>query len=733
MTTVGVLLRADQTDEVVEAAVDWDASLLEHGSKVSLFARENSRAKCMRFIDGSAKAIAFGTGEVYKRGPKPEDDELGARFVLDEQGKTRWRYTTTKSRKYYVRLRHPYYGEWTYDIPLNKEEYTWRLPVVRLGTVEYERSIRGRMVNDANEPVSGVLIRVERVYPQGGDVVYATGSVRSDEQGYFHLYPLMWPESAAKVGNLVPVRSCYEAWIEPPRETGLACGTVCIPNDGRYAITIARGQFHTFAFEDGQERLTEENDVSAFRLYVDQPDRPTLTYLHRQFKNGLVLPPGTYSIADWGQKYEFDPLEVTEDSPEELVFSTKFKRSDVMRYEGSVVHGITGDSIEGAFVVAVSNGGTLGLSPDLPEFTPEDWEKLYMLPSRFSVNKDVAARMALQISSRKGAIAPGEDNVALVVEEAIQPVHKLWGVIKGVRTGADGRFTLELDRSEKFHSLVFFEQGYLGIRRMQYSLTNDGDGEVQTGAVPLFPAAKVTVKVNVVGGRERVIPQWIIDPNDCPEWVRQRDPEVDYEGRSDKDSRQIEQSGSPDFRDEPKRVRTLMDFDYGRWGDFTYSHDITPGRKTAVQVPAGVKLKLQIRSLMDSEHEWAPHTYPQVILLEQDQTLDLGDCEIRESIYVYVSIVDEQGNPVEGIPVDDPIDGPPEQHPWDPWKGRHNTDANGWVRFNVYPGMKGRFTITCEKHKLQESLAFDIKQDDKTGREFIFKISDSLRKHFVGE
>lgn len=732
-TAVGVLVRADQIDEVVKGAVDWDATLLKHGSEIKLYSRSRTRSKCMRFIDGASNGIAFCTGEVYKRGAKPEEDELKARFVLDEQGKTRWRNTTTKYSKYYVRVRHPYYGEWTYGIPLNQSDYTWRLPIVRPGTVQYERSIRGTMVDDANEPVVGVSIRVERVYPPGGKVVYVIGSARTDEYGYFHLYPLMWPESRAAVGDLIPAGSCYETWIQPPVELGIVSGTLCIPNDKEHTINLIHGQFHTFAFDDGDERMTKTNEISNFRLHVDRQGKNTLTYKHRKFKNGLVLPEGTYRIADWGLKYQFDPIEVAKDSPKELVFRTKFKSSDVIRYSGSVVDGVTGDLIEGAFVVGVDNGMSPNLGANFSEFTSEQWDKLRTLEESFSVDRKLADRMGGLPYSREDLSMLGDVNEFPVLEDAILPVHRLWDVIKGVRTDSEGRFEIEFSKSEEFARLIFFEEGYLSIMLRKYDVMDDGDGHVDIGPMPLFPAAKVIVDVNVVGGRQRIIPQWIIDMNDCPQWVYPQMPKDLGDIKSIEELLAIEEKLRQDSTLGRGRIRALAEFSYGRWANFGYSQDISHGKKKVVHVPANVKLKLKIQPLMDSKHEWIPYTYPQEILLKEGETMDLGVCEIRKSIHVYVKIVDEQGKPVEGIPVDNPIDGPPDKHSWAPSKGRHNSDANGWVRFNVYQDMTGKFTITCERHNLQESLAFKVGGEEDAGREFVFPISEEFRKQMMGE
>jgi hypothetical protein len=285
---------------------------------------------------------------------------------------------------------------------------------------------------------------------------------------------------------------------------------------------------------------------------------------------------------------------------------------------------------------------------------------------------------------------------------------------------------MEFGKNEKVYKLMFLEEGYLCLMQEYYSMNaEDANGNVNIGAMPLFPAAKVAVEVNMPAERARIVPQWIIEPNECPEWVRRPEPPTLSQITLPQEPTALESELEFDFKDDPNRVRTLMEFDRGRWSDFVYNQGIPLRKKKIVHVPAGVRLKLQVRPLTDNEYAWVPYTYPQTIFLRQGETLDLGPCEIRKTIHIFVKVVDIQGKPVEGIPIEHPLAEQTEQ------TERHNTDAQGKVRFSVYPHYKGHFTISCETHGAQAQMPFEVGGDGDTGREFVFPISEQVRRHFI--
>lgn len=677
--------------------------------------RTAQKRKRWTFKDGADNPLSLATGEVFQRIEGSSEGRRCASFVLDESGQCRWLYASSKKASYYIILRHPDYGAHRLTVPSSSQEHVFHIQVVLEGTEAYERSIRGFVLNDANTPLSGVSIRAKAIYPPGGQTVYAAGFVRTDEFGWFHLYPLVYPNYKTKIGKLIPPNSCCLVRIEAPKELLLAPAMVCISNDGEQVIQMKDpGYFHTIAFEDGDGRITNRDRLIRFHLQINRSGIREIEFEYGEFKNGRLFSLGTYTIDNWARDCEFEPIEVTAESPEQLVFKSNYKRGDIVTYSGKVVHGITREPMEGAFVVAID--GVLATHDEyFSRFTWEEWDRLHSLPWEFSANRKTLDKL-VKTSFKNGAwVFPSVEGFP-EVEAALRPVHKMFMVKKGVRTDGEGIFAMAFRKDEKFSELLFFEEDYLCVTERRLYQESDSKGNFRIRAVPLFPAAKVIVEPHIVNGNTRIIPQWIFDANDCPEWVERR-----YERAWKEDDALLDESFDIGFEKEPNRVRTITELGYGRSGAFTYCRDLARNKPRTIPVPAGVNLKVQVRPLQDMKNKWVPFTYPQTIKLEQGETLDLGRCEIRRSIHVFVKVVDSAGNPLEGIPVDNPIE---------EWKGAQSTNSYGMTRFNVYPHSKGEFSVRCRKHNVREAIPYKIGGEEDAGREFTMVISDKMLKHF---
>ncbi len=142
------------------------------------------------------------------------------------------------------------------------------------------------------------------------------------------------------------------------------------------------GYFHTVVFEDENGPITNPGKLK--RIYVDVVHQNKIIHQYKAgrfpyiVKNGRPLLPGTYKATMWLQqganvkRRKFEPVEVTGDSPEQLVFKVK-GRAEVL-YCGQVVNAITGKPMEGAFV-------TVSDIPDLSPLTHEQWIALHKLPA----------------------------------------------------------------------------------------------------------------------------------------------------------------------------------------------------------------------------------------------------------------------------------------------------------------------------------------------------------------
>jgi hypothetical protein len=119
-------------------------------------------------------------------------------------------------------------------------------------------------------------------------------------------------------------------------------------------------------------------------------------------------------------------LEVTDESPEELVFAMP-----MLTYTGRVSHAFTNEPMAGVFVIAMNSSSKGNLSM----ITDQEWEALHALDSNPSIH-----------------------------DPALKPVDKIYGFENIVRTGEDGRFEMLCPKGDTPYGFVFFEQNYIGLK-----------------------------------------------------------------------------------------------------------------------------------------------------------------------------------------------------------------------------------------------------------------------------
>ena len=394
--------------------------------------------------------------------------------------------TFLKSGRWYV-ISHQDYG----IARMNQHMYSQAevfVPLVRRGTRAAERGIRGFIVDPEYNPVPGATVKCTTVRTLGEGLVSALNGweyvVVSDDEGRFSMY-LPNEKRRDDRGDLIPPKSTYHVLIEAPNDLGLPPYVGAIRNGQEVTITMDRGEFfQAFVFEDESGPITDANQLKTINIVVKRPGKGLLRLAYDDWKNAGWFPEGTYhaTIKRGPRKYEFEPVRVSADSPEELVF----RFSDEVEYWGRVLHGITGAPMEGAFVIAmhVSSKGNFS------QITAEQWEALHELPPDPCVG-----------------------------EAALAPVRQLYGFSEIVRTDGNGWFHLRIGRGQRFYGFVLFEQDYLGVLYRRFDLKADQNGVVEVPAIRLFPAAKVVVAPRVEEERVSISPNWVVDKDYNPQWA----------------------------------------------------------------------------------------------------------------------------------------------------------------------------------------------------------------------
>lgn len=674
--SIVVVLGEDQKDKAVAEALGDRiyTRLYRKGLRFSLSLSQANKPN-MRWIftDALGNPVAGATVEIFVCMIACDDPRGCLRELsTDEKGQLKVPILQDSLGWFNLIVSHPEYG-----IALVEHYYLKQpgivLPLVRAGTKADQRCIWGIVVDPEGNPVSGASIGCNRAYTLGGGPIYSLVrpyKVITDEWGAFCMYlPNKKNPRHNDRGDLIPPKSKYDIKIEPPRGLGLLPYEGQIENGRHTTITLERaGYFHTFAFEDENDPITDLDQLKKITLFIKRENKPELRFGYSDWKDGGMFPLGTYKATiekKWIEgyepkiwtpfrKYRFDPLEVTAGSPELLVF----KSPGSFLCCGRLVDGSTGEPMPGAFVIAKSSIYT---TRNLCQITPEQWQMLHALSAN-----------------------PSAD------DENLAPLRKIYVFYEIVRADEDGWFQIKFQPGGKYYGLVVFEENYLGVKYHKSTLKPDKDDRIEIGLIKLFPAAKVIVETSaetpagpgypVIGHR------WIIDNNDNPGWVSEflsieDDPEISFAYR------------------QRNRNRTLT-----------------------FPVPAELNMQIELRASWD--RRWCPLTIPQTIKLEQGETLNLGHWVLQPAIKICVKVIDSAGQAVEGVPVKYMVSGKS-------WSRVHNTDENGIAWLNVPPYSKGEFAISCweEGLELKESIAYEIGGEEDAGTEFTLQLSDEMLYH----
>jgi len=563
------------------------------------------------FVDALGEPIGPGTAQLYighqgakvlvDSGPVNERGEFTTAFNISSRRAQIAMGSFGSTYKYFV-FSHPQYGICEMKLYHSHFKRFGRVvitPFVPRDSQADERCVRGRVVDAQGNPVAGALVELRGILPLGGERVHPCQNcaVRTDQAGSFRAY-LPVDIETERIGLLVPPNATYLLRILPPGQPRFEAHTARVSNTKEETIVLQRGQryFHKFAFEDENGLITDRLMLYQTYIKLSRPNKPNILLHYDDFKNGGLFPAGTYRARmrrkDMISDCIFEPIEVTADSPEKLVF--KLPAADKVYY-GRVVHGITGEPIEGAFVVDSIGTGS-GRNPSM--LTDEQWAALDELPSE---------------------VAGKDEHYSKILNSICYIFSKL------VRTNSDGRFELTIPKDKSFSKIVIFSQDYLTVITDRRKCKSEGDYRYAVPLTRLFPAAKVTIETYADDPEDDRHPalwaECIIDRKNNPAWVHRLLSAWDVEGYTDMDD-------------------ILNDF------------LIHLNTKLSFPVPAGLNISLQLRPRYgEQEKRWSPVTIAEHVNLEQGRVFDAGRVKIEPAFEVLAMVVNSHQEPVEGIPV----------------------------------------------------------------------------------
>ncbi len=492
-SAVVVVCGRQQKDEVVAKMLGGSVCVERYkkGKKLSIRPLLPGQVGSSELNVTDALGLAFpqASVDIFVRGPADDDpriclstagtDEQGLLEVPDLIGGLRYFSFVVSKPNYGIALVDPYI-----DLGERKE---LNVPLVSRTTEAYERSIYGIVMDPEGNPVAGAVISCSYIRTLGEGLISPldgwTYTSITDDEGAFSLY-LPNENSRDLRGYLIPPKSQYHVRIEAPKELGLVPYVKPIENGREALIFLERGgRFRTLIFEDANGPITDPEILKYISVAIKQSDGSRVSLGYDDFKDGGIFPLGEYHAVRLGMnEFDFEPLTVNEQSPDELIF----RQPESIFYYGQIVHGLTGEPMEGAFVI----GFNAKAKGNLSMITDQQWQALHALP----------------------------DNPSLA-DPAVKPVCQIYRVKKIVRTDELGNFQMSF-RPGEIYGFVAFQKDYLGLLHRRHALIPDENRQAEIPVMKLYPAATVLIEACTEAERISIGPRWIIDENENSVWVR---------------------------------------------------------------------------------------------------------------------------------------------------------------------------------------------------------------------
>ena len=489
-TAIVVVVVEDQKDPAVAMVIGdcVHARYYKKGGCFSIWPWDyaGKRSAYWSFSDALGQAIAKAEVQILV---SPTSSSKDPRLALnstrtDEQGRVKTAIVRSDLQWFYFVVSHPDYGKALVKQPLNVTDFS--APLVKTGSEAEQRAARGIIVDSENSPIKGATIQCYSIGTPGGGTLLRsrTSSVHdrviTDNSGYFRLYLPIDNKLERMGGELIPTASRYDVQIRPPKELKVSPARQRISNHTEVTITLRPPQegtegkyFHTFTFEDANGPITEPERLKRIEVRIWSKGSRVLKY--KDWKDGGLFDLGMYEAKE--KVYCFERLNVSKDSPEELVFSIV-----PARYAGQVIDGATGEPLAGAFVLA----DCYEITRELSSVTPEQWKAIHALES-----------------------SPD------VYDAALRPLRRACRFYQVTRTDKNGFYGLTVTPGPSSYEICVVEENYLA-REISFWPAKKRDPE--NALVRIFPAAKVLLEP-IKEDPVVVQPYWIIDANDNPDWV----------------------------------------------------------------------------------------------------------------------------------------------------------------------------------------------------------------------
>ncbi|MCK4625105.1 MAG: protein kinase, partial [Phycisphaerae bacterium] len=410
------------------------------------------------------------------------------RVQTDSRGKCKidWPLQPGKRQVYSFtgRASHPDYG--IAPVRVYSSRKTTKTLLVKKGSPQYERALKGQVVDEAGQPVAGASVESSHVLTPW---MSGQGNAITDSKGRFVMHLL--PHSKDDKKRLLPSDAKYSVVARAPAGMDLFPVRMAGKSPMRLVLRMPTLQPRRLRFEVGGNQYAQGDERDCIRLTWNPiGSRAGEIYLEARYISGepVRLIPGRY-LARYhdghGRSFHYLPVKIDESSPEVITF----RRPPAVTYHGQVVDGITGKPVAGAFVFTYE--ATTG-NTNLAMLLERDWRNLEAMPDQPSLDDP-----GVKVLNRR------------YIVEAI------------MRTDANGRYELTRGREQGAISLIALSKNCLPMKMRLSKLKADGQQRTQVPAIAMFPAAYVKLYPKVpVGVRVSVYPKWAYQAEGQPKWFQ---------------------------------------------------------------------------------------------------------------------------------------------------------------------------------------------------------------------
>lgn len=371
-----VIVGRDQLDKTVAAVINDFVYADTYDTKKSRSVWPNwSRIpdyKYLVFTDALGQPIPRAKIEIFLSGFLDDDVEIHLNeMVLDTQGRMKPLILSGSTFNLVFVVSHPKYGKaQAHNNYTNQDNGRIVLPLVQLESEAATRATQGYVVDTQGNALEAMPVTYEYIQtPDNSQVRSYRGTYYrsiTDEQGWFAMY-IPTEKDGVLSRDLTPPGTQYNLSITPPKSSNLHQyhnPGVVVGSQIMITLTAMNPDeyFHTFTFMDGPDIITETEELQKVNitLYRGSAWRLWRTLKYDDFKYGCDLPQGRLEAhtTRWNKRFSFKPIQLTANSPEELVF----KAGELIIYEGTVVEGRTGKPMPDVLVLVKRNYPREGFS-----------------------------------------------------------------------------------------------------------------------------------------------------------------------------------------------------------------------------------------------------------------------------------------------------------------------------------------------------------------------------------